>query len=169
MHLAPPQLNVATKSRLSLVFESGPTARHPFFTMQKVFLALALAGASAHNAIISFEEAVERMGLKDLPREIIKSSLAHHDRPMAELPESFSWQDVDGVNMVTRMRNQHIPTYCESRHRRCARAPRYVAQPAPAARLPPLGPSLSRLPPPAPQRFTPPPSPAALSCGARAD
>ena len=50
----------------------------------------------------------------DLKKEHIVSSLAHHDRPIEDLPETFTWKNVEGVNYVTRMRNQHIPTYCGS-------------------------------------------------------
>jgi cathepsin X len=31
-----------------------------------------------------------------------------------ELPTSFSWHDVDGVNYLTNIKNQHIPQYCGS-------------------------------------------------------
>ena len=77
-------------------------------------LALALAGASARNHFFSFEDAAEKTGLTGLPKEVITSSVAHHDRDVSELPEQFSWKSVDGVNYLTRMRNQHIPTYCGS-------------------------------------------------------
>jgi hypothetical protein len=81
----------------------------------RIVLAFALAGfGSAHNAIISFEEAAEKFGLTDLPREVITSSIAHQTRFKDDLPDSFTWKDVDGINYVTRMRNQHIPTYCTS-------------------------------------------------------
>ena len=34
--------------------------------------------------------------------------------PVADLPETHIWSNVDGVNYLTNMRNQHIPSYCES-------------------------------------------------------
>jgi len=40
--------------------------------------------------------------------------MEHLKTPVEDLPESFSWKDVDGVNYVTKMLNQHIPTYCGS-------------------------------------------------------
>jgi len=51
---------------------------------------------------------------KEMPREHIVSSIEHHSRSTDELPESFTWKNVDGVNYVTKMLNQHIPTYCGS-------------------------------------------------------
>ena len=78
-----------------------------------VLVALAL-GASARpypKAIVAWEETEIS---KELPREHIVSSVAHHTRSTDELPESFTWKNVDGVNYVTKMLNQHIPTYCGS-------------------------------------------------------
>jgi len=80
-----------------------------------VFAALTgtAAAQSYPNAIISFDQAMVNMGM-DLPKSVITSSTAHHLRSTADLPDSFSWQNNDGVNYITRMRNQHIPTYCGS-------------------------------------------------------
>ena len=33
---------------------------------------------------------------------------------LKDLPEDFTWGNVDGVNYLTQMRNQHIPQYCGS-------------------------------------------------------
>jgi cathepsin X len=73
---------------------------------------VASVAATRPNEIISFEEAVKKMGMPDLPREHVTTKL--QTKSAAELPAAFSWKSVDGVNYVTRMRNQHIPTYCGS-------------------------------------------------------
>jgi cathepsin X len=34
--------------------------------------------------------------------------------PVDDLPEQFLWNDVEGVNYLTNLRNQHVPQYCGS-------------------------------------------------------
>ncbi len=34
--------------------------------------------------------------------------------PVDDLPEQFIWNDVEGVNYLTNLRNQHVPQYCGS-------------------------------------------------------
>ena len=84
--------------------------------MNKLATLILLAASAQAAEIISFEDAVKKMGSRfaDLKKEHITSSVAHHTRAIKDLPDSFSWKSVDGVNYVTRMRNQHIPTYCVS-------------------------------------------------------
>ena len=35
-------------------------------------------------------------------------------QPVDDLPEQFLWNDVEGVNYLTNLRNQHVPQYCGS-------------------------------------------------------
>jgi len=74
-----------------------------------IFVSLSARSLARPNEIIPWED------LKiDLPREHIISSTEFHKRPTEELPEAFTWKNVDGVNYVTKMLNQHIPVYCGS-------------------------------------------------------
>lgn len=46
--------------------------------------------------------------------EVIKSPLPYTYVPYEDLPKSFDWRDIDGVNYVTVDLNQHAPIYCGS-------------------------------------------------------
>jgi len=43
------------------------------------------------------------------PKNVVREPLGE-----VELPANFSWNNVDGVNYLTNMRNQHLPSYCGS-------------------------------------------------------
>jgi len=48
-------------------------------------------------------------------KQVIKTKLPYEDENvLSNLPESFSWTNVNGVNYVTKDLNQHIPNYCGS-------------------------------------------------------
>jgi len=47
-------------------------------------------------------------------REDYSSALPYTYIKEEDLPESFTWADVDGISYLTRSRNQHIPQYCGS-------------------------------------------------------
>lgn len=35
-------------------------------------------------------------------------------KPVQDIPETFIWNNVEGVNYLTNLRNQHVPQYCGS-------------------------------------------------------
>lgn len=75
--------------------------------MKFILASLVAASATARpSEIISWEE----LGL-DLPHEHIVSSMDHLKTPIESLPDTFSWKS---QGLVTKMLNQHIPTYCGS-------------------------------------------------------
>ena len=39
---------------------------------------------------------------------------ARVDVPISELPTSWDYGDMNGINMLTNMRQQHVPQYCGS-------------------------------------------------------
>ena len=47
-------------------------------------------------------------------RSQIKSPLPHTYLDKHDLPDNFSWDNVDGKSYLTKMLNQHIPHYCGS-------------------------------------------------------
>eukprot|EP00573_Skeletonema_grethae_P005806 CAMPEP_0201695070 /NCGR_PEP_ID=MMETSP0578-20130828/7138_1 /ASSEMBLY_ACC=CAM_ASM_000663 /TAXON_ID=267565 /ORGANISM="Skeletonema grethea, Strain CCMP 1804" /LENGTH=386 /DNA_ID=CAMNT_0048180859 /DNA_START=44 /DNA_END=1200 /DNA_ORIENTATION=+ len=48
------------------------------------------------------------------PSSYIIHPLPHHYISEEDLPQTFTWQNVNGNSYLTRMRNQHIPQYCGS-------------------------------------------------------
>jgi cathepsin X len=49
-----------------------------------------------------------------LTSEHVTSPRPHEYLNVVDLPESFDWRNVSGVNYVSWSKNQHIPTYCGS-------------------------------------------------------
>ncbi len=49
-----------------------------------------------------------------LKTELIKSALPSTYINAKDLPTDFSWNNYEGMNMLTTARNQHIPHYCGS-------------------------------------------------------
>ncbi|CAG9467811.1 unnamed protein product [Pedinophyceae sp. YPF-701] len=55
--------------------------------------------------------------IKEIPssyQEVIKTARSHEVVGADDLPDTWDWRDVNGLNFLTPVRNQHIPTYCGS-------------------------------------------------------
>ena len=64
-------------------------------------------------AVTSYISAFARM-TEYLPTTNIDSYITYHNLNDIELPQSFTWSNVEGVNYLTKNLNQHIPVYCGS-------------------------------------------------------
>ncbi|EGD72244.1 cathepsin Z [Salpingoeca rosetta] len=72
-----------------------------------MLLAVACGGVLARRSEIdlSYHPKVTEHITQPRPHEYLR---------VEDLPHSFTWQDVNGTNYLSSMRNQHIPTYCGS-------------------------------------------------------
>jgi len=74
--------------------------------MTRVLSFLAIAVTSCITAFARMTEYI--------PTTKIESYLTNHDLKNIELPQSFTWSNVDNINYLTKNLNQHIPVYCGS-------------------------------------------------------
>jgi len=70
-------------------------------------LAMALFGLAEHESEIKIMSG-------HTVRSNYKSPLPHTYTQPHDLPDSFSWGDIDGVSYLTHSLNQHVPQYCGS-------------------------------------------------------
>lgn len=96
------------------VFSSPTFSKHPMrFTV--VFLVAAIAALASLSAAFEYKNEV----LRDVHqfahhKPVIRSALPQTYLKSSDLPKEFTWANVDGVNYVSRVLNQHVPQYCGS-------------------------------------------------------
>jgi len=74
---------------------------------------VASAAASVRRSEVWSREQTEAAGIV-WRGNLTRSALPHETLRSADLPDSFTWCNKDGVNYCTESRNQHIPQYCGS-------------------------------------------------------
>ena len=75
-----------------------------------VYLALVGAAAAKKNLKFVDPESPCRKSSGEPKVSLIKEPLV----PVKDLPETHLWNNVDGTNYLTNLKNQHIPQYCGS-------------------------------------------------------
>jgi len=80
-----------------------------------MFISRGLIATLAFTQVVSGAERFNEIKIRDdAVHNNVKSPLPHTYLAGEDLPDSFSWADVDGVSYLTHSLNQHIPQYCGS-------------------------------------------------------
>ena len=75
-----------------------------------VFALIATASATEEVRKFVHPDAPCRKVSAEPKVENVREPLQH----VEDLPEQWIWNDVEGVNYLTNLRNQHVPSYCGS-------------------------------------------------------